>query len=292
MGEFFKEEKSREVKKEERLIENPQELFVAYNIIINKIQMMTNEGYDTILPIRAELIGTGQSVDETGQIGNLRKRIQISRISRMEIGIMMWNTLKNIEDLDRWSERYIKYLEEYLDSLQHIAKSSFKIISNLHTEVTKLQNLVNEIRRIPARDSPLPIKRVSPVKIPEVKNMPSIKLVKAKEPPPQEEAAEELPAQEEVPQFEEKQEESDIPALPEIKQVSFPENVMYGEEGPRLDVFNELVDKKVEEYRQARQTGDEAQIEEAKIKLYTICGKNKSLKKRVESLIIRVDMEG
>ena len=282
MGEFFKEEKSREVKKEERLIENPQELFAAYTILINKIQMMTNEGYDTILPIRAELIGTGQSIDETGQIGNLRKRIQISRISRMEIGIMMWNTLKNIEDLDRWSERYIKYLEEYLDSWQHIAKSSFKIISNLHTEITKLQNLVNEIRRIPARDSPLPVKKVSPIKIPEVKYVPSIKPVKAEEPPPQEEA----------PQFEENQEESDMPVMPDIKQASFPEKGIDNEEGPRLDVFNELVDKKVEEYRHARKTGDETQIEEAKIKLYTICGRNKSLRKKIESLIIRVDMEG
>ena len=139
MGDYFKDEQPKEeVDSDDELIANFEDLCAAYDALSNKIQVTTNQGYEAILPIRTELSGGGKTPDDIGQVGTLRRRIENSRIYRMDIGMMMWNTLKNIEDLDRWSERYAEYLEKHMDGLKIICRSSFKIIVGLHKELQDL----------------------------------------------------------------------------------------------------------------------------------------------------------
>ena len=135
--------------------------------------------------------------------------------------------LKNIEDLDRWSERYIDYTDKYFDSYQLITRSAFKIISNLHTEINKLRNRINELQE----------------------------------------------------------------RLPQMKPVEMPKKEQGPIKSPRIDIFEELLDEKIEGYRNARKAGDEIQIEEARRQLLAICGKDKGRKKRVDAVINRLDLE-
>ena len=226
MGEFFKEEKKPE-KKENELIEDPQDLFAIYDVLRNKIQLMKDDSYEAIMPIRTELMGTEDSAEDSGQIGDLRKRLKISRISSMTIGTVIWRTLKNIEDLDRWSERYIDYTDKYFDSYQLITRSAFKIISNLHTEINKLRNRINELQE----------------------------------------------------------------RLPQMKPVEMPKKEQGPIKSPRIDIFEELLDEKIEGYRNARKAGDEIQIEEARRQLLAICGTNYSKKKKVQEVMNKIDFE-
>lgn len=146
MGEYFKDEKSeKKVVQEAVLITDFNILCSTYDILVNRIQETTGQGYEAILPIRAELSGTGKGPEDMGQIGELRKSIRNTRIYRTDMGITMWNTLKNIEDLDKWSERYAQYLEDHMDALKIVVKSAFSIIDKLNKKITEL-NL--EIRRM------------------------------------------------------------------------------------------------------------------------------------------------
>lgn len=146
MGEYFKDERVKEtpIQKVE-LISDFNVLCATYEIVMNKIQETTTQGYEAILPIRNKLSGTGSGPEDVGQIGKLRKRIQDSRIYRMDMGVMMWQALENIEDLDNWSGRYCEYLENHLDSMKLIAKSAFSIIGELQKKI-KEDNL--EIRKL------------------------------------------------------------------------------------------------------------------------------------------------
>src|SRR3990167_5572893 len=145
MGEYFKEEQQRKEEKQEELITDLNDLFAAYTILVNKIQETTTQGYEAILPIRSELVGGRSTPDDIGQIGKLRRRIENSRIYRMELGMMMYNTLNSIEDLDKWSERYSEYLEKHIDGMKLIAKSAFKIIIAMQE---KIRGLNSEIKRL------------------------------------------------------------------------------------------------------------------------------------------------
>ena len=146
MGEYFKDEKEKErIPQEIKLITDFNVLCSSYDGLVVRINETTTQGYEAILPIRGKLIGLGEGPEDVGQIGKLRRRIQDSRLYRMDLGILMWNTLENIEDLEKWSGRYIKYLEDHLDALQLVIKSAFSIVSNLQKEIV---NLNVEIRRL------------------------------------------------------------------------------------------------------------------------------------------------
>jgi hypothetical protein len=100
MGEFFKDENKKTAPRDEQLILDFNELCATYRIVENKIQETTNQAYEAILPTRTELIGAGSTPDDIGQIGDVRRRIQQSRLFRTDVGIKMFNALKNIEDLN------------------------------------------------------------------------------------------------------------------------------------------------------------------------------------------------
>jgi hypothetical protein len=147
MGEYFEEPKQRvETPQETKLIGNFNEVCSAYDILMEKIKIMSSEGYETILPIRQELSGTGSGPDDVGQIGHLRRKIQMSRIWRMDLGIEMFQALKNIEDLDKWSEKYIEYMEQFIDGLKVISKSCFKIISENHVKINNLNAEIAQLK--------------------------------------------------------------------------------------------------------------------------------------------------
>lgn len=145
MGDYFKDIRPKKEEEKEELITNFNDLCNVYISIVNKIGVTTNESYDAIAPIRTELHGTGQTVDDIGQIGNLRRRIETSRIWRMDIGRDMFIILRNIEDLELWSERYIKYIEQNMDGLQIICKSAFKMIAGLKETIDKMEIQIKQL---------------------------------------------------------------------------------------------------------------------------------------------------
>ena len=147
MGEFFGEEDRRVEKKEVKLIENPQELVASYNILSSKIELITGEAYEAIAPLRTELLGVEDNPEMTGQIGHLRRSLEMSRISRMPIATLMKGSLKNMVDLDLWTGRYTDYLEKFLDNLKMIAESSFKIMNNLYKEIDALKKEIRELHQ-------------------------------------------------------------------------------------------------------------------------------------------------
>ena len=163
MGEFFKDEETKEEKKEEQPIADPQDLFAAYNVLKSKVEILTGEAYETIIPLRNTLLGMKTTSGDKGQIGQLRGMMNLSRLTRIPIGNLMWNTLERIEELDRWSERYNKYLEDFLDEYKRITTSSFIIISKMNKE------LIFRNREIEALRSRI-ITPVPPLQMPEKEN--------------------------------------------------------------------------------------------------------------------------
>jgi len=164
MGEFFKDTAEVEPEQEEELITNFDELCRVYDALANKIKETTDQGYEAILPIRTELNGAGKTPDDIGQIGELRREIRQSRVQRMSIGITMWATLKNIEDLDKWSDRYTDYLEKYIDGLKTVAKSAFKIVVNARKEVDDSKKIVEAMK-----EQMVALTEVAPELIPPMK---------------------------------------------------------------------------------------------------------------------------
>ena len=135
MGDYFKEEKK--IEKKEELIRDTKDLFATYDVLTNKIQLMKEDSYEAIMPIRTMLMGREEGIDDSGQIGNLRRRLRTSRMSSLPIGTLIWSTLENIENLDKWSERYIDYTDQYFKSYDLITRSAFSMIVSL-TERTNL----------------------------------------------------------------------------------------------------------------------------------------------------------
>jgi len=146
-GDFFKgdAEQTETQPKKVALITDFNELCNVFSELTAKIKLTTNQGYEAILPIRNELIGGGDGMDDQGQVGTLKKKIQDSAIKRMDIGIMMWAALRNIEDLDRWTIRYNKYLEQHLDALSVVSRSGFKIVAERDEEIQKLKVKIKQM---------------------------------------------------------------------------------------------------------------------------------------------------
>lgn len=147
MGEFFKEEEAppeRKKREGSQLITTFNDLAAAYDALANKIQVLTNQGYEAMLPIRTRLSGTGKNIDDQGKVGMLRRRISGSRINRMDLGRDMWSVLDDVEDLNAWSEDYIEKLEESIDGLKVIVKSGFKIIKGYRDDIAKLETKISQ----------------------------------------------------------------------------------------------------------------------------------------------------
>lgn len=140
MGEFFPDEKQQAKKQEQQLITEFYGMCAAYDTLKNKITLISNEAYDAMTPIRIELLGDGRNLQALGQIGEIRNRIRQTRIFKMDLGMMMWNSLRNIEDLSRWTERYTIYMEECLEASDLIIRSAFKFIQDQQSTVNELNH--------------------------------------------------------------------------------------------------------------------------------------------------------
>lgn len=172
MGDYFREEEKRKDAPPEKLIEDFDELCTAYDILVNKVNETTSQSYEAILPIKVELTGSGRTADDIGQIGYLRREIERSRIYRMPMGIMMYNALKNIEDLEKWSDRYSKYLEDYVDGMKLICRSGFKMIAGLHMQINELNRRIRHMegQMLMQRDMVAPPQRVQEMAQPALKD--------------------------------------------------------------------------------------------------------------------------
>lgn len=280
MGEFFKkEEREEEKKKEQPLIENPEELFVTFQSLRNKIQILRDEGYEAITPIRTKLLGTGgMGSKDTGQVGDLRKQMENSRITRMTIGITMWSALENVEDLSRWSERYITHSEEFMDNLVFISRSAMQIIANLHKKLNAMNEQMEGMRRhasVPRMEEPVqPKQRVSA-------------------PPPEDYMMEE-------PVQPNQRKSSPVIAQPEEMETDPTPDIPIGRDLsktrgarplPQIDVFKAMLEKKTGEYKEAVRSGDDKLIHRARKAMMVICGKSDGKKQTVQKIMDRIDME-
>ena len=260
MGDYFKDIKPKQEKKKEELIDDFDDLCAAYNALANKIQEITTQGYESVLPIRTALSGSKTTPDDTGKIGKLRDRIRNSRIWRMEMGQMMYSTLDDIENLDRWSEMYFEYLEDCITGLKTVSKSGFKIIIGLHetiknvnTENRRLKDqLLMHTQPMPGQfgEAPKPEKKPEAPKIP--KRLEQVKL--PVESPP------EAPIPKDTPV------ESKGSALTKKEQKLL--------NAPVDDDFKTRLEERLGRYIEAEQSGDTKKIQFAKMQVFGMCGKS------------------
>lgn len=132
-----------EAPKEQKFIENYDELSRVFESTINKLQVHTDEAKEAIIPIIVELKG-GQN--EPGKIDDVRMMIKDSRLLRTTMGQSMLNILKSIEDLQAWQSRYSKHLEDFIDSLAHLCRSSFIIIDRMKNSIKQKDEEIEQLK--------------------------------------------------------------------------------------------------------------------------------------------------
>lgn len=272
MGEYFDEPKPKEDETEEKLITNFNSLLAAYDILVNKIQTVTNEGYDAMLPIRVELMGSRKSPDDIGQVGKLRRKIETSRIWRMELGMDMYSALKNIEDLDKWSERYGTYLEENMDGLKLICKSAFKMIIDLDKQVANSQARIRTMEdQMVIQTVPIP-KKVIPAKI---------------APPTEIESYDERVEQQELKNVVE--EPKSQPEAGNTRKITAVERRRNEKINAPVDAeFKKRLTEKLADYIEAEKTGDATKMRMAKMHVLGIHGISVERKKFAEDELAKV----
>lgn len=275
MGEYFPDAKPKEEETKEELITNFNSLFAAYDILVNKIQTITNEGYETILPIRTELMGSKKTPDDIGQVGKLRRKIENSRIYRMELGMDMYSALKNIEDLSSWSERYITYIEDNMDGLKLICKSAFKMIVDLHKQIDESQARIRKIEdQMVIQTAPIPQKIVPP-KAARPKDKPQNEIKDYEKKIEQKELEDTMEYPETEPQVKlEEGKKHKITAVERRRQEKI--------DAPVDDVFKKMLNEKLANYIEAEKIGDMNKIKLAKMQVFGICGYSTHKKKFVE----------
>src|SRR3990167_9860738 len=123
---WFEDKNKKEKKEEEeqKPITDYDRLVATFESTMNRVQMLTNDAYSSIYPIVYDLMGNPDDPNNVGDIGRLRLALRDTRLVRTETGRIMWNTLKNIEDLNAWQGRYSQQLEQYVDALRFLMESS------------------------------------------------------------------------------------------------------------------------------------------------------------------------
>jgi len=142
---FFKEDK-KTTKNEEKIIDDFNTLLQAYDSLKYKIEETGDQSYDAILPLREDLFGSGQTPDDTGIIGRIKRGMKLSNITKLRTGSLMWTSLDKIEALDGWFEKHSEYTEEFIKELQFVIKCSFYITGQLYKEIDRLEKEMNELK--------------------------------------------------------------------------------------------------------------------------------------------------
>jgi len=168
MGDYFPDDtpEKKEAKSEE-LIEDFETLYSAYDMLIEKVNLTMTQGYETIIPIRHELRGSGNSPDDIGLVGEIRNALKSTRLFRIQLGQNMWRLAVSVEDLDNWSDRYSSYLEKHIDAFKVICRSAFAQLNNLYKKSEDDEQQILELQKQIASISTMNFK--SPEKIPEKK---------------------------------------------------------------------------------------------------------------------------
>ncbi len=133
--EFIPEEEKLRTEVGTRLISDRETLFSTYDATSHRIKVTMGDSYEMVVPLRTELFGKDNA---SGLCGDLIKRLDTSRLKQIDIGQNMITTITKIKELSLWSERYKKFLEEYLKSMDIIVKSAFKIMNNTQDELERV----------------------------------------------------------------------------------------------------------------------------------------------------------
>jgi hypothetical protein len=123
---------------EPQLIENDDEFLYALNEKKQKVQILTNDAYSTIVPLAEELMGEPDNPQRLGQIGDVRRKLNNSPLIRTDIGRTTWAMTKNVETLNAWQSRYSGQLEEYIDAFTFLCESAKLIIMKKNEAIAAL----------------------------------------------------------------------------------------------------------------------------------------------------------
>ena len=101
-----------------------ENLKLRFEEIGYKIKIINGPLYETIMPIRAELMGTRETPDDNGQLGALRN----NKGEFFKDEVLLLNIVDNTNKLNKWSECMIQHQEEIIEELKSIITDAFEVI--------------------------------------------------------------------------------------------------------------------------------------------------------------------
>lgn len=153
MGDYFKKAKDTVKDEGPQLIMDYDRLLSSYTELLHRIEETIRGSADIMMPILEELMGTGETIDDLGQIDLLRQKIKNSGVRQMSIGPLMINAVKNMENYCRWNLEFQQRVEKHVDGLKIISQSSFKIINELREQLVAAQEKITELTATPDDDA-------------------------------------------------------------------------------------------------------------------------------------------
>lgn len=138
MGDFFPE--AQKVSKETQPgITNYDTLLAEVNSISQRSQNQIDEGIKVLTMIRKELFGVKTDIRGSGLIHSIRQDIdrdrrwaQLSEVQKMS------KTVDRIEEFNKWAERHIQFLEEYIKGFDFLLHESLKFIDDSYRKIDKI----------------------------------------------------------------------------------------------------------------------------------------------------------
>lgn len=150
MTDWFEKQRAQENAKEEpkgrELITEFNDMLEHFNEIMRKLNIMTNEAFQMILPSFSKLMGNDfdKSNPDVGKIKEIQQTIRESKLRVLPIA----NDINSILDLSYeshlWMLRYSKMLEQYVDEIGFVTQSAFKKIIGLEEQIEGFHTMIED----------------------------------------------------------------------------------------------------------------------------------------------------
>lgn len=153
MTDWFEKQRAQENAKEEpkgrELITEFNDMLEHFNEIMRKLNIMTNEAFQMILPSFSKLMGNDfdKSNPDVGKIKEIQQTIRESKLRVLPIA----NDINSILDLSYeshlWMLRYSKMLEQYVDEIGFVTQSAFKKIIGLEEQIEGFHTMIEDLKQ-------------------------------------------------------------------------------------------------------------------------------------------------
>ena len=150
MGEFFPTENTENVPEKIVKIEDPNELFMKFNIEVEKINEVNRQAANTVLPDRTFLFGIKSGRESRpGRIEIIRDKMdkEFRMIKATEIGMEFEHVLTVIERLTMNENNYEDLLVKSMTNLISISKNAFDIIKNYYKQIEEKNKILDEVKQ-------------------------------------------------------------------------------------------------------------------------------------------------